>query len=121
MEEIRAGCPKDRATEENRQKINEMVGWINGQEARAAKAMKKLERIEALGNLKMVKESKEDGMEEILESMGECFRVYKDRENGLEGHPFRRDFHGESVMEVMIEPVYGDDCEGFDMTVRVRG
>ena len=106
MEELREGYVRDKSPEENRAKINEIIGWINAQEN------KEKERN---------KESKEDErLEEILKGIRECLRVYGDREESLRRYPFNCNFYGlYSLVEVMINP-----CEGvpndFDMTVRVR-
>ena len=106
MEELRVGYQSNNGELMYiRDKINEIVRWINAHEAEE----------------RSVKESKEDRTEEILNSIGECLRAYGDRENNLEGYPFARDFDRSNCsIEVTIRPEESPRGERFDMTVRVR-
>ena len=129
MEELRGGHNDAPAIRDIRDKINEIVRWIDGQEEMQRKTIRKvlLDNVtgpgeqEDLGDKEKSRDLKKDRMEEILKNVGECLRAYRDRECDFKGYPFRRDFHGfDGSVEVAIGP-HGDDPRDFDVTVNVRG
>ena len=106
MEELIGGYRSDSPMEEYKQKINEMVGWINAHEAKEREENREPER--------------DERTEEILKRVRECLMAYGDREECLKGCRFNYYFHGlHSSVEVRTWS-YRNDPKDFDVVVEVR-